>query len=138
MKTATKTTVILTSVLLLGIIIGFFGASSWVHYNQKKRFGHFRKGEGFVIEMEKLIDPTPEQKDQVHQILTRHSMWVKQFSEEQRTIFRKSLDSLDTELAQVLTPEQMQRLKEKINKRPRNPGPPPPPEEGQRPAGLPK
>jgi len=118
---------ILTSVLLLGIIIGFLGASSWVHYNQKKRFGHFRKGEGFVVEMEKMIAPTPEQKESVHQILTRHSLWVKQFSEEQRAIFRKSMDSLDAELTQVLTPEQMARFQEKIKKGPKNPGPPPPP-----------
>jgi len=127
MKTTTRPTLILTSVLLLGIVIGFLGASSWVHYNQKKRFGHFRKGEGFVVEMEKMIAPTPEQQEPVHQILTRHSLWVKQFSEEQRTIFRKSLDSLDAELAQVLTPEQMTRFQEKIRKGPKNPGPPPPP-----------
>lgn len=139
MKTTTRPTIILTSVLLLGIIIGFLGASSWVHYNQKKRFGHFRKGEGFVVEMEKMIAPTPEQKEPIHQILTRHSLWVKQFSEEQRTIFRKSLDSLDAELAQVLTLEQMARFQEKIKKGPKNPGPPPPPpEEEQHQGSSPK
>jgi len=131
MKTTTRTTIILTSVLILGIIIGFFGASSWVHYNQKKRIGHFRKGEGFVVEMVKLIAPTPEQKDPVHQILTRHSLWVKQFSEEQRVVFFNSIDSLNREMAEVLTPEQAARLKakfEKMRKEPAPPpGPPPPP-----------
>jgi len=45
MKKTTRTTLMLSSVLILGIIIGFVGASSWLHYNQKKRFTHFRKGE---------------------------------------------------------------------------------------------
>ncbi len=127
MKKTTRTTLMLSSVLILGIIIGFVGASSWLHYNQKKRFTHFRKGEGFVVEMEKMIDPLPEQKDKIHEILVRHSLWVKQFSEEQRAIFQRSIDSLDAELARVLTPEQMKRFQEKVKNQPRRPGPPPPP-----------
>jgi len=98
MKKTTRTTLMLSSVLILGIIIGFVGASSWLHYNQKKRFTHFRKGEGFVVEMEKMIDPLPEQRD-----------------------------SLDAELARVLTPEQMRRFQEKVKNQPRRPGPPPGP-----------
>jgi len=117
----------LSSVLILGIIIGFVGASSWLHYNQKKRFAHFRKGEGFVVEMEKMIDPLPEQKDAIHEILIRHSLWVKQFSEEQRAIFQQSIDSLNAELARVLTPEQMKRFHEKVKNQPGRPGPPPGP-----------
>ena len=127
MKKTTRTTLMLSSVLILGIIIGFVGASSWLHYNQKKRFTHFRKGEGFVVEMEKMIDPLPEQRDEIHEILLRHSLWVKQFSEEQRAILQRSIDSLDAELARVLTPEQMKRFQEKVKNQPRRPGPPPGP-----------
>jgi len=132
MKITTRTTLILASVLILGIMIGFLGASSWLRYNQKKRIGHFREGEGFVVEMEKLIDPSSDQKELIHQILVRHSLWVKQFSEDQRAMFMKSIDSLNTELAQVLSPEQMAHFQDKIKNRPKQPGPhpgplPPPP-----------
>jgi hypothetical protein len=130
MKITTRTTLILASVLILGIIIGFIGASSWLRYNQRKRIGHFREGGGFIVEMEKLIDPHPDQKELIHQILVRHSLLVKQFSEEQRTLFMKSIDSLNTELAQILSPEQMTNFQHKIKNRPKRPGPhpgPPPP-----------
>jgi Spy/CpxP family protein refolding chaperone len=77
--------------------------------------------------MEKMIDPLPEQRDEIHEILLRHSLWVKQFSEEQRAILQRSIDSLDAELARVLTPEQMKRFQEKVKNQPRRPGPPPGP-----------
>jgi hypothetical protein len=127
MRTTTKTTLILTSVLIIGIVIGFFGASSWLHYSHAKKIGHFRKGEGFVVEMEKIIAPRPDQKEQVHQILTRHSLWVKKYSEQQRIVISQSLDSLQSELALVLSDDQIARISEKLENIRKRPGPPPPP-----------
>lgn len=132
MKTTTKATLILSGVLLLGIVIGFFVSSSYLRFSHHKRVDEFRRGEGFIAEMEQMIEPLPEQKDQVRAILRRHSEWMKQFSEEQLQIFKKSIDSLNSEISKVLTPEQAARFNQRIKEMGRHPpmripGPPPPP-----------
>ena len=136
MKVTTKFTFLLLSVLLIGIVIGAIGMSSYQRYRHKHRFERFRHGEGFISEMEKLIDPTVEQRDQIRQILDRHGEWVKKFSEEQRHMFMTGIDSLNKELSKVLTPEQMEKFTQRMRPpreapfgrpRPPRPGEGPPP-----------
>jgi len=144
MKLTTKTTMLLIGVLIIGIVIGSVAVSSYLRFRHERKFAEFRRGEGFISEMEQIIDPRPEQKDQIHSILVKHSEWIQKFSDEQFRIFVASLDTLNQELSEVLTPEQMKRFEqrmEQIRNRPpkpddrrpeRHPGPPsppPPPEE---------
>ncbi|PIS27665.1 MAG: hypothetical protein COT43_09110 [Candidatus Marinimicrobia bacterium CG08_land_8_20_14_0_20_45_22] len=139
MKLTTKTTLILIGVLIIGIVIGSVGVSSYLRFHHERKVAEFRRGRGFVSEMERIIDPRPEQKDQIHLILKKHSRWIQKFSDEQIRIFVVSLDSLNLELSKVLTPDQMKRFEhrmEQIRHRPprpidRRPGPPPPPPFGE-------
>jgi len=139
MKLTTKTTLLLIGVLIIGIAIGSVAVSSYLRFNHIRKVAEFRRGEGFVSEMEQIIDPKPEQKEQIHSILVRHNEWIQKFSEDQFRIFVASLDTLNQELSQVLTPEQMKHFEnrmEQIRNRPpkpndrrpgHHPGPPPPP-----------
>jgi len=138
MKLTTKTTLILIGVLIIGIVIGFVGASSFLRFHHMRKVAEFRRGEGFVSEMERIVDPKPEQKEQIHLVLVRHSEWIKKFSDEQFRVFIASFDTLHQELSNVLTPEQMKcfdKRMEEIRNRPpspgRRPGPPPPPPSGE-------
>jgi len=126
MKITTKSTIIILSVFIIGLLIGAFSAMSFMRYTVKKRFAEFRTDRGFINEMARLIDLKPEQRDEVEEILQRHAEWGRKFSEEQHEKFIKGMDSLKTELSSVLSTEQIKDLEQKLEMmRDRRPGPGP-------------
>ena len=127
MKVTTKTTLILLGVFLLGIVAGVIATKSRIHHRFRHRVEKFQRGEGFIPEMEALIAPTPEQREQVRAILENHSAGMKTLMDQQRVLFMKKMDSLRTELDSVLTPEQVARLTSRLDRFRGRPGPPPPP-----------
>jgi Spy/CpxP family protein refolding chaperone len=144
MKTNTKTVIIIVATLVIGILIGALGSGFMVH-RFARRLPHMEHSEMFVEGMVDLIDPAPEQEDQIRGILTRHSEQFTEITDGFREETSALFDSLRSELEPVLTDEQKARLEERhqrlgrLMKRGRpahhgKPGdrrrPPPPPDEG--------
>ena len=145
MKTNTKTVLIIVATLLIGILVGALGSGFMVH-RFARRLPHMERREMFVEGMVELIDPAPEQEDEIRGILTRHAEQFTEITDDFHEETSALFDSLRTELDPVLTDEQKARLEERhqrlgrLMKRggpfPRGkPGnrrhPPPPPDDGE-------
>jgi Spy/CpxP family protein refolding chaperone len=146
MKTNTKTVLIIVATLVIGILIGALGTGFMAH-RFGRRLPHMEHGEMFVEGMLDLIDPAPEQEDQIRGILTRHAQQFTEITGDFREEISVLVDSLRAELDSVLTEEQKERLDERHRRlgrlmkcggpfphgKPgdrRPPPPPPPPPEG--------
>lgn len=112
MKTNTKTVLIIVATLVIGIFIGALGSGFMAH-RLGRRLPHMEHSERFVEGMVRLIDPAPDQEDQIRGILTRHAEQFAGITDDFREETSALFDSLSTELDSVLTAEQKARLEER-------------------------
>jgi hypothetical protein len=110
------------AVLVIGIAIGALvvGPVLARHHFRDRSKAHGE--ESFVTRFEHRIGPTPDQADEVRAILTRYAKRIEELRSLQRTEAEAVFDSLDAELAPVLTEEQRQRLERDRNHAGRPPG----------------
>jgi hypothetical protein len=97
-------------VLLIGIAIGALVVGPTIARHHFKRAERTHGSESFVSHMEARIDPTPSQEEAVRAILTRYGERLEALRLSQRTEAEAIFDSLDAELAPVLTEDQRERL----------------------------
>jgi len=112
MKTKTKTTLVILSTLIIGIIFGFL-----LHANiMKFRFeqmSELRKPGGLIKKMENIIDLNEKQKSKIEPILRKHEDHFRKFRNEALN----QLDSLRIEIKQYLTEEQIEKLEKHFGNR---------------------
>ncbi|MEE9429682.1 MAG: hypothetical protein V3V16_01500 [Melioribacteraceae bacterium] len=112
MKTKTKTTLVILSTLIIGIILGFL-----LHANiTRMRFeqmGELRKPGGLMKKMESIIDLTEEQKNRIEPILTKHENRFKIFIGQ----VMGHLMSLREDVKQHLTEKQIEELEKYFKNR---------------------
>jgi hypothetical protein len=133
MNTKTKSTIVLIGVLLIGIVIGALGSSLIRRSMWEERVARFRSPEGFSERLMHIIQPDPGQEKRIREILLKHHNKMERITEESRALIRKHADSLLIDLKPVLNPDQLDRLKEMLHRRPphrRDRHEPPPPPEG--------
>ncbi len=112
MKARTKSALLLLATLTVGVLIGALGASALL--NQRlDQLRALRERGGFTERMEEIIQPKDEaQRAAIHAVLERtHERYMlsrRQFFAE----LAAGRDSLQAELAPLLTPEQQARLDE--------------------------
>jgi len=134
MNTKTKSTIVLIGVLLIGIVIGALGSSLIRRSMWEDRVARFRSPEGFSERLIHIIKPAPGQEEQVRQILLKHHEKMEKITEVSRAMIREHADSLLIDLQPVLNPEQLDRLKDMLHRRPahrRDRHEPPPPPDGE-------
>lgn len=106
--------------LLLGGVIGFFLKSILIQQDFK-RIHELRNPGGFEVVAKDIIKPTPEQNKKLDPILSKHK---ENYGNLRRSIwseFESLRDSLNNDLKDILTDEQMERWQKSfLNK----PGPP--------------
>ena len=112
MKTNTKTALVIGATLVIGILIGVLGSGFMVH-RFARRLPDMRHSEVFVERMVDLIEPTPEQEEEIRGILTRHAEQFTEITEDFRAETTVLIDTLRAELDSVLTDEQRARLEER-------------------------
>ena len=138
MNIKTKSSLVLTATLILGIIIGVVGGGMMRNYIFEKRMEKFRSPNGFIRHMEHIIQPDSSQRVELREKLESQRERFMNLS----LRFRTEMDSLNNEfqneLKDILTVEQQQRLENFLNSRPRpfherrepfSSPPPPTPEE---------
>jgi hypothetical protein len=121
MKTKMKSALILIGVLFIGIVIGAAGNSLIRKSMWEDRVNRFRSPRGFSDRLIDLIQPDPQQEAAVKSILLKHHEKMQSLAQESRTMLRTHVDSLLIELESVLRPEQVERAKRLLRRRP---GPP--------------
>lgn len=115
MKNKTKTSFILFGTLVIGIIIGAI-FSGIIRQQKIHQIREMHEHERFVKGMEKIIQPSEEQKEKIDKILKKRSQKIteirKKYQEEVATIF----DSLHQDMAEVLTDQQKERLENQMQR----------------------
>ena len=109
MNTKTKSTLVLTGILILGIIIGALGSSLFTHRMWNDRVSRFRTSEGFTHRILDRIDPDPDKREAVKKILIDEHKKLNQKYEQTRLQIEAYTDSVLLELKPLLTEEQMER-----------------------------
>lgn len=133
MDNKVKSRLILLVTLLIGVILGMVLQSFIMKWHFEKRVNRLRTARGFTERFERIIQPTDEQRPEVERILENHFQHIQKRMRKPFQELQAQLDTLEMELSKVLTPEQMERLKQ-FRKRmdghqkgPKPPfGPPPP------------
>ena len=131
-----KSFFIIVAILVIGILIGVFMAGPFMRHHVGRR--HIDRGpEMFTQMMERVIQPTEEQREAVHAVLEEYSMRLEELHEDFRTEMVTTIDSLKADLDPLLTDEQKARLEERNDRlerfKEKRPGhgmkgtPPPPP-----------
>jgi len=115
MTTKTKSTFILLGVLAMGVAIGAL-ASGTLQQQRKHRFERMPPHERFFSFMERMVDPSEEQRDDVEHIIETRSEQLRELHETHQTGVIAIYDSLRADLQTILTDEQKKRFEEQIVK----------------------
>ncbi len=119
MKTRTKTSLITLAILIMGIVIGALLTGTM----QRKKQAHYRemnRHERFAAVLERIIQPTTEQRQQIEQVLDKRYDQITGLRETYQEQIFSVYDSMRIELGNVLTPEQQARLEEHLSRGPRS------------------
>jgi len=115
MTTKIKSTFILLGVLAMGVAIGAL-ASGTLQQQRKHRFERMPPHERFFLFMERVIEPSEEQRDDVERIIETRSEQLRELHETHQTGVIAIYDSLRADLQTLLTDEQKKRFEEQIVK----------------------
>ena len=124
MNTKTKSTLVIIGALFIGIIIGAMGSTMFRRSLFEDRIARFRTPEGFTQRLIEVIQPDSAQREAVNEIMTKHHKKILEIGRQGRELIKSHTDSLLKELEPVLRPDQLERLKERLMRRPPRPGKP--------------
>ncbi len=127
MSNKAKSALLLVLVLILGVFIGMQGTLAYMRL-QVRDVRWERPGPPIQPMLEHIIQPTPEQRKELEEIIDRYAERLQHLSLDYRQETRALLDSMQQEIEPLLTEEQKQRLEERRRRRPggewrRGPGP---------------
>jgi hypothetical protein len=119
MNTKTKSAVVLLSVLIIGIVIGALGSTLLRRNLWQDRVERFRTPHGFTERLLNTINPEPDKREKVYQILLEHHTKMLNHMEQTRDKMKIHGDSLLLELKPLLTEEQLNRVEKLLKRGPR-------------------
>jgi len=108
-----KTTLVILFTFIIGMVAGSMLTQAFFKYRMKKVLS-MRGPEGFANHFERIIDPTPEQREAVRKILYKYGKKLAEEGEKIREQFRSNHEAINKELEAILTPEQKKRLEERF------------------------
>ena len=124
-----RTAILLVAVAFVaGALIGFAGGRVYsIFVRHRPEFTQER----ILRHLDHTLDLTPQQHDQIAQIMNRHHQRMEQIADGIRPQMRQELDTANREIEAVLTPEQRTKFQEmrmrmqRFLPRHRHDGPPP-------------
>jgi len=125
MNVQVKSSLIILATLFIGIIIGALGMN--LFQNQRDiNFERFRGRQAFMHLHEGILQPTNEaQRDTIHKILSQNLPKFREISLKHREEISAMIDSMQKQLAPILTKEQLERLNDRRFMQDRGMGEPP-------------
>jgi hypothetical protein len=124
MNVKLKSTIVIVSTLIIGMVLGSVITAAFIKNRAFDRIAELRHERGFVNRIERLIQPEEEQKEKVREILALHFDKMHVLGEEMRINFKAMNDSLIKDLEPILHPEQIERFKKRMERMKRFEGPP--------------
>ena len=129
MSPRTKSVLLLLATLIIGLVLGALINGYFVR-QRLARIGDFMNPAAFGGRIEEVVQPTSdEQREAIRRVLDSAAPRAVDIMRESRSRMRALNDSVRSELEDILTPEQMQRLDERMRLRrrrgPFRPGLPP-------------
>ena len=110
MNVKVKTALIIIITLIIGIALGAMLNRALLRHRIHKAFA-VHKPDRLVYFMEEMIQPEPEQREQLRAILEKHSDKMEEMRQNFFTEMQAERESFLKDLETVLTPDQMERLK---------------------------
>jgi hypothetical protein len=118
MQPNTKSILLISSVLIIGIIIGALGSTFLTKNMWKERVSRFRTPEGFTERIIDRIDPDPDKRKAVEKILLEQHQKLSKKFEKTRMEMESHVDSVLQKLKPLLNEEQMERATQILRRRP--------------------
>jgi len=118
MNTKMKTVWVIVTIFLLGLVIGALGSHLFYRY-KVNQIVSMRSPQNIFRFVERVIGPTPKQRQPLHDILQKHGRKILENQRENRENQLLLFQALKDELASILSPEQMQRLETHLQRRQR-------------------
>jgi len=115
MTTKTKSAFILFGILAIGVAIGAL-ARGTLRTQQAHRFERMPPHERFFSFMERVLEPSEEQRDEVERVIEARSEQLRELHETHQTGVIAIYDSLRVDLQNILTDEQKIRFEDQIAK----------------------
>jgi len=112
MKTETKTVSILIFIFILGILLGVVVDRTIVENQMKNRMQRMRNPGMIGHLLERVIQPTPEQRKKIEIVLDKYADKMFQTRQQAMEAAAVTMDSLRKDLEPILTEDQKQRLDE--------------------------
>ncbi|MBN1271973.1 MAG: hypothetical protein JXB26_06840 [Candidatus Aminicenantes bacterium] len=125
MNIKVKFILLILLIFILGIFTGGMLNRALLQHRIRKAFS-LRYPAPFITNFERIINPTPEQRQKIRKILEKHTRNIYNLRIEFQNSTKQELDNLRKELEPLLTEEQKARLEESHLNRLRRPGPMPP------------
>lgn len=113
MTTKAKITLLLIALFVLGVFVGATLNRALVQ-NRIRRTFSYRRPAALTQTMMNLIQPTPEQREQLKPILEKFSKRMEAERKQMQENMQITRESFQEELKKILTPQQIRRL----NRRP--------------------
>lgn len=118
MSNKTQTFLIVASTLVLGILIGALASGS-LRDKRKADLRRLGPEHRFHRVMERIVQPTDEQRALFEATITRHYRRMETIREKHQNEVVAAFDSMQAELMTILTPEQRERLTKELARGPR-------------------
>ncbi len=115
MKISTKTSIILLSILFLGIIIGVLG-SGILHQKRFEKIQRMDSGQRFTEALFCIIKPDKTQRQIIADILKNQTQKIALLEEEYQNEIFTVFDSTRLEIKSLLSEEQLKQLENKMDK----------------------
>ena len=120
MQSKAKSIFVLTGVLIIGIIIGALGSSLLRQYMWEERVSRFRTTEGYTERILYRINPDPDKRQAVKNILIEQHKNLTEKFEHTRVRVEAHTDSVLLQLKPLLTEEQLERAAHALKRRSRH------------------
>lgn len=114
MNTKAKVALIIIVTLVIGIVLGAMLNRAFLRNRIQRAFAD-RNPTGMVSFIERNIRPTPEQREQIREILEKHRKKSVEMREKFMMDMQAEFESMEAELDPILTPEQKNRLKRRLH-----------------------
>ncbi|MFQ5650206.1 MAG: hypothetical protein ACE5IY_09725 [bacterium] len=118
MSTKSKSLLVLFGTLVLGIVLGALSSGA-IRHERMARFRHMPRQERFRHVLERIIEPTEEQRAALEQAVQRRFEQIADLREKFEDEIFAIHDSLRNDLASVLSADQLARLEAHLEKAPR-------------------
>jgi len=116
MSNKLKVTVIIVATLIIGIVLGFVGRGALMKHHRKK-LDAVERTEFFLSRVGEIVQPDSAQKPKVEEIAKRTARRIEVLFDHHEAEMAVIVDSMKKELADVLRPEQAQRLEQELTMR---------------------